>query len=211
MGLDVTNGGAGVAGRPGAGLSRVAAATFAVLFVMNLLDYVDRNILNAVLPQIKVALDLNNAQAGRLATYFLISYSLFGMVTGLLGDRWRRTWLLALGVGVWSLATLGSGLARSYGQLVLARSFLGIGEATYGVIAPTILLDLFARRRAPGDVGVLPGDADRDGPGHGSGRRDRREVGLAHGVLRRRRAGPAGRAGGAVSARAGPRRERRRG
>ena len=59
----------------------------------------------------------------------------------------RRTWLLGLGVGVWSLATVGSGLAQTYGQLALARSFLGIGEATYGVIAPTILMDLFPARQ----------------------------------------------------------------
>jgi len=64
---------------------------------------------------------------------------------GWLGDRYRRTWLLGLGVGVWEPGQIGSGLARSYGQLALARSVLGIGEATYGVIAPTILLDLFAR------------------------------------------------------------------
>jgi MFS family permease len=66
---------------------------------------------------------------------------------GWLGDRLRRTWLIGIGVAVWSLATIGSGLARSYGQLALARSVLGIGEATNGVIAPTILLDLFARER----------------------------------------------------------------
>ena len=66
---------------------------------------------------------------------------------GWLGDRYRRTWLLAAGIGVWSLATLGSGLARDYGHLALARSFLGIGEATYGVIAPTILIDLFRREQ----------------------------------------------------------------
>ena len=66
---------------------------------------------------------------------------------GWLGDRFRRTWLIGLGVGVWSLATIGSGLAQSYGQLALARSLLGIGEATNGVIAPTILIDLFARER----------------------------------------------------------------
>jgi MFS family permease len=66
---------------------------------------------------------------------------------GWLGDRFRRTWLLGVGVGVWSLATIGSGLARSYGHMAVARSVLGIGEATYGVIAPTILLDLFAREQ----------------------------------------------------------------
>jgi MFS family permease len=124
---------------------RWALITFAVLFLMNLLDYMDRNVLYAVLPQVKSTLELTNSQAGRLATYFLISYSLFGVFTGYAGDRMKRTTLLALGVGIWSVATVASGLAQTYGQLVLARAFLGIGEATYGVIAPTILLDLFPR------------------------------------------------------------------
>lgn len=126
---------------------RVAIGTFVVLFLMNLLDYMDRNILYAVLPQVKETLSLNNSQAGRLATYFLISYSIFGLFTGYAGDRMRRTYLLAFGVAVWSIATVGTGLAQSYGQLILARAFLGIGEATYGVIAPTILLDLFPREQ----------------------------------------------------------------
>jgi MFS family permease len=83
--------------------------------------------------------------AGWLASLFLISYSLVSPFMGYAGDRMRRTWLLGLGVGVWSLATIGTGLAHTYGQLQVARAFLGIGEATYGVIAPTILMDLFAR------------------------------------------------------------------
>jgi MFS transporter, Spinster family, sphingosine-1-phosphate transporter len=128
-------------------ISRWALTTFVVLFLMNLLDYTDRNMLYAVLPQVKTALGITNTQAGLLATYFLITYSLVSPVMGWAGDRARRTWLLGLGVGLWSVATIGSGLARNYGQLVLARSLLGIGEATYGVIAPTILLDLFAREQ----------------------------------------------------------------
>lgn len=131
----------------GDALPKGAVLAFAVLFAMNLLDYMDRNILYAVLPQVKSALQISNAQAGLLATYFLIVYSIWGVVTGWAGDRTRRTWLLGAGVGVWSLATIGSGLARSYGQLVLARAILGVGEATYGVIAPTILLDLFPREK----------------------------------------------------------------
>ena len=133
------------AGGPSGRITRVAAATFVVLFAMNLLDYMDRNILNAMLPQVQASLKINNAQAGLLTTYFLISYSIFGLLTGWAGDRFRRTYLLGLGVGVWSLATVGSGLAQTYGQMVLARALLGIGEATYGVIAPTILIDLFPR------------------------------------------------------------------
>ncbi len=128
--------------------SRAAMVTFAVLFAMNLLDYLDRNILVAVQPQLKEArLVADNFEMGRLATYFLISYSLFSPIMGWLGDRWRRTRLLAIGIGLWSLATVGTAFARNYQDLALARSLLGIGEATYGVIAPTILMDLFARGR----------------------------------------------------------------
>jgi MFS family permease len=136
---------ADAAGRTPGRITRTAAATFAVLFAMNLLDYMDRNILNAMLPQVQASLRINNTQAGLLTTFFLISYSVFGLFTGWAGDRFRRTYLLGLGVAVWSLATVGSGLAQNYGHLVLARSLLGIGEATYGVIAPTILIDLFPR------------------------------------------------------------------
>jgi MFS family permease len=130
---------------PAPALPRWAWATFAILFAMNLLDYMDRNVLYAVLPQVQTDLKLDNAQTGLLATYFLIAYSVFGLFTGYAGDRMRRTYLLFAGVAVWSIATIGSGLARSYGQLVLARAILGVGEATYGVIAPTLLLDLFPR------------------------------------------------------------------
>jgi MFS family permease len=124
---------------------RWATVTFLVLFAMNLLDYIDRWVLASVLPQIQSELHLNNTQAGWLATLFLISYSLISPFMGYAGDRTRRTWLLALGVGVWSLATVGTGLARTYGQLQWSRAFLGIGEATYGIIAPTILMDLYSR------------------------------------------------------------------
>jgi predicted MFS family arabinose efflux permease len=126
---------------------RWALTTFVVLFLMNLLDYTDRWVLSAVLPQIQDDLRISNEQAGWLYSWFLISYTLVSPFMGYAGDRMRRTWLLGLGVGVWSLATVGSGLAQNYSQLRLARAFLGIGEATYGVIAPTILMDLFSREK----------------------------------------------------------------
>jgi MFS family permease len=127
--------------------SRTALIAFGILFAMNLLDYLDRNILVSIQPQVRDELRVTNEQWGRLMSIFLISYSVFSPLMGWLGDRYRRTWLLAFGVGLWSLATVGSGLARSYGHLALARSILGIGEATYGVIAPTILIDLFSREQ----------------------------------------------------------------
>jgi MFS transporter, Spinster family, sphingosine-1-phosphate transporter len=118
---------------------------FTVLFVMNLIDYVDRYVLNAVLSDIQKSFLMSDTQAGLLASYFLISYSAFSPFMGWAGDRFRRTWLLAFGVGVWSLATVGTALADTAGHVALARAFLGIGEATYGVLAPTLLADVFTR------------------------------------------------------------------
>jgi MFS family permease len=135
-----------------AALPRLAVTTFVVLFLIHMLDYLDRNILTSLQPQIEAGLpglggENGYTKWGLLTTIFLVSYSIFSPVTGWLGDRYRRTWLLGAGIGIWSLATLASGLARDYSHLALARSFLGIGEATYGVIAPTILIDLFRRDR----------------------------------------------------------------
>jgi MFS family permease len=127
--------------------SRVVWVTFGVLFFMNLLDYTDRWILTGMLPLVRDSLEINNKQAGLLATYFLVSYAVISPLMGFAGDRFNRMKLLAIGIGIWSLATLGSGLAQSYGQLALARSLLGIGEATNGVLTPTILMDLFPREK----------------------------------------------------------------
>jgi MFS family permease len=122
-----------------------ALITFVVLFGMSLLDYIDRWVLASVLPQIQSDLHLDNMHAGWLATLFLVSYSVVSPFMGYAGDRLRRMRLLALGVGIWSLATVGTGLARTYGHVLWARAVLGVGEATYGVIAPAVLMDLFAR------------------------------------------------------------------
>ncbi|QDV33312.1 spinster family MFS transporter [Tautonia plasticadhaerens] len=126
-------------------LTRVAVTTFAVLFTIHLLDYLDRWALAGVLKRVQVDLGMSDGQAGSLNFYFLLTFSLISPIMGFAGDRLRRTWLLAGGVGLWSLATVGTGLVRSYGELTVARSLLGIGEATYGVLAPTILADLFRR------------------------------------------------------------------
>ena len=102
-----------------------ATTTFVTLFALHVLDYVDRNMLMSMQPQIKGELGITNLKWGLLTSIFLVSYSLFGPIMGWLGDRFRRTRLLGLGVGVWSLATIGCGLARSYGQLALRGACWG--------------------------------------------------------------------------------------
>lgn len=127
--------------------ARWATVTFLTLFAMSLLDHTDRSVLSALLPQVITDLKLTNTQAGFLPTWFLISYSLVSPLIGYAGDRFKRTRLLVIGVGVWSVATMTSGLARNYVDLSLSRALLGVGAATFGVIAPTLLMDLFTRDR----------------------------------------------------------------
>jgi MFS transporter, Spinster family, sphingosine-1-phosphate transporter len=114
----------------------------AVLTALNLLNYLDRLVLSAVLPRIEDDLLLSHALAGLLGTIFLVGYSLTSPFFGTFGDRGKRTGLLAIGMGVWSVATAASGLAHGFGELAVARALVGVGEASYATIAPTLIDDI---------------------------------------------------------------------
>jgi MFS family permease len=94
-----------------------------------------------VLPLIIVSLHLSDAQAGSLQTVFILVYALACPASGFLGDRGRRLHVAAAGVAVWSLATFASGLVASFAWLALARAVVGIGEASYTVVTPSLLAD----------------------------------------------------------------------
>jgi MFS family permease len=129
-------------------LARGAYLVLLALFAMNLLNFIDRFILAAVLESVQDphrGLGLNDFEGGVLGSSFYISYAVFSPLIGWLGDRVTRKYLLAGSVAVWSVATFGTGLAQSFGQLVVARGLLGVGEATYASLAPTLIADLFPR------------------------------------------------------------------
>lgn len=118
-----------------------------VLAGINLLNYLDRYVVSAVLPDLKRApMGLTDFELGTLMSGFLIVYMLAAPLFGRLGDRGSRPRPIAIGVFIWSLATGLSGLARSYAQLLAARAVVGIGEAAYATIAPSLLADFFVRR-----------------------------------------------------------------
>jgi predicted MFS family arabinose efflux permease len=124
-----------------------ARFTVALLFGVNFLNYIDRYVIAAVLPLIQQEFRLDDARAGYVLSMFVLVYMAASPVTGVMGDRWPRRYLVAAGVMLWSLATVASGLARTYRQLLLARSFIGIGEAGFGAVSPTIISDLFPKER----------------------------------------------------------------
>ncbi len=138
-----------------ASMARGAVYALAVLFSMNLLNYVDRYVFAAVGPGIMRDLRINKLQFGYLGSAFIIVYTMVSPLIGVLGDRFDRRKLLAFGVGLWSVATVGTAYARSFNQMFLARAILGVGEASYGIVAPTLLADFFDAKRRGRVMGIF--------------------------------------------------------
>jgi len=127
--------------REGNTLAGGAIFGLAALTLVNLLNYLDRYLISVLLPDIQAELHLGDAAAGALGSVFIIVYLVTSPLFGWLGDRGLRKRYLALGVGLWSLATGLAGLARSYTTLLGSRAAVGIGEAAYGTISPTLIAD----------------------------------------------------------------------
>ena len=115
----------------------------AVLFGMNLLNYIDRYSFFAVGTQIKDQYHIDDFWYSVLGVAFMVVYTVVSPLIGWMGDRYNRRILLAGGVGLWSLATVGTAFSLDFNQMFFWRALLGVGEASYGVIAPTLLADLF--------------------------------------------------------------------
>lgn len=114
----------------------------AILTALNLVNYLDRFLVMAVSPRIQESLGLDDAQTGWVATAFMLGYFVTSPIFGYLGDRYPRRGLIAAGVALWSLATVLSGFAPTYGAMIAARIAVGIGEASYATLGPTIIDDL---------------------------------------------------------------------
>jgi MFS family permease len=118
-----------------------------ILSLINLVNYLDRYIVTVALPHIQRDFQLDNTQAGLLGSFFMVVFMLASPISGFLGDRVPRRFLVAGGVLLWSLATGASGLASTFAALMVARACVGIGEAGYGAVAPSIISDLFPREQ----------------------------------------------------------------
>ncbi len=127
--------------------ARAAWTGLALLTLINLFNYLDRFVVPAIGESLKHSeIRPTDEQFGFLASGFIIVYMIAAPFIGAYADRASRPRILALGVGVWSLATAAGGLASSYGALLASRAAVGIGEAAYGTIAPALLADYFPER-----------------------------------------------------------------
>ena len=104
-----------------------------VVFVLTvgllLSDYMSRQVLNAVFPMLKAAWHLSDTRLGSLSSVVALMVGVLTFPLSVLADRWGRVKSIVLMAAMWSLATLGCALATNYGEMLLARAFVGIGEA----------------------------------------------------------------------------------
>ena len=122
-------------------------ALLAILGGLNLFNYFDRYILSAVLPYIQSDFRLGYGDAGRINTAFMIGYFVTSPLFGYFGDRGSRKWLIAIGIFVWSAGTVLSGFAPVFALLMLFRIFVGVGEASYASISPSLIGDSYDAKR----------------------------------------------------------------
>ena len=125
-----------------------ARAALFLLVGINLFNYIDRQILAALEPDIRATFfapgDVNAMwKTGLLGDAFFVTYMISAPILGFLADRISRWIIVGFAVVLWSLASGGSGLAATFTILFATRIFVGIGEGGYGPAAPTILADLF--------------------------------------------------------------------
>jgi MFS family permease len=145
-----------------------ARTALVLLLAINLFNYIDRQVLAAVEPEIRKELLPEESRRtsvlgipvttgprfwmGCLSMAFLVSYMLLAPLFGWLADRTSRWVLVGVGVALWSLASGASGLdwglpmAAAYWALLATRCFVGVGEGAYGPVAPTMISDLYPVR-----------------------------------------------------------------
>lgn len=126
------------------GSSRYAWAVLALLVVIYILSFVDRQIIAVLASQIRIELGLSNVQIGLLyGTAFSLVYALSGIPMGGIADRWSRSAMIAIGLFVWSLMTVLSGFAASFTFLVICRVFVGISQAMLSPAAYALMAEYF--------------------------------------------------------------------
>lgn len=116
----------------------------ALLWVVYVLSFIDRQIVAVLGVPIRMEFDLTNVQIGLLyGTAFSLVYAFAGIPMGRLADRWSHRWMIAIGLFTWSMVTVLSGFATSFTALVVFRMILGVSQAMLSPAAYAVLADSF--------------------------------------------------------------------
>lgn len=136
-------------------LARNANYVLAVLFVVIMLNFLDRQIISILAEPIKQEMGLSDKQIGLMTGLsFALFYTTLAIPVAALADRWNRTKIIAIAVSIWSVMTMLCGAAGNFIQLFLARVGVGIGESASGPASHSLIADYFPPERRAGAMGV---------------------------------------------------------
>lgn len=131
-----------------------AWATVLLLFIASIVSVMDRGLLYIVVDGVKADLRISDVQVSLLqGLAFGLFYAVMGVWLGVIADRTSRRGLIMAGITIWSVATVGGGLAGSFGELFAARLLVGLGEAALAPAAISLIADLFPAGRRGRAVG----------------------------------------------------------
>jgi predicted MFS family arabinose efflux permease len=119
---------------------------FAMTIALMVFDYVDRQVIVSLFPHMKADWGLSDKQLGALVSVVSITVALGALPVALVADRYSRVKSIVVMAAVWSLASISCMFTRGYGQLVVARSLVGLGEAGYGAVGSALIASHFPRR-----------------------------------------------------------------
>ena len=119
----------------------------AVLALINFVNFAARQVFIPLIPMLRNVLGVSDSQLGSLQTWLLLVLAIGSIPFGFLADRYSRKIIIATGILFWSAATFAGGLAANFLVLLVARSFVGLGEAAYAPAAQSMISGSFPQER----------------------------------------------------------------
>jgi MFS family permease len=130
-------------------------AALIVLTALNLVNYIDRSVLFAVQPMVQAEFHRSDGDFGLLSSAFFIVYMCAAPFIGPLADRYSRKNIIVAAAVLWSAATLLTAITFNFKELFIRHTLVGIGEASFSTISPTIIADLFPEKMRGRVLGIF--------------------------------------------------------
>ena len=127
----------------------------ALLTALNLLNYVDRSVLFAVQDLVKAEFHQSDVAFGMLTSVFFIFYMCAAPFMGPLAEKFSRKYVIIAGALIWSGATLLTAFTHDFTGLVIRHTLVGIGEASFVILSPTFVADMFPESQRGRVMGVF--------------------------------------------------------
>lgn len=128
----------------------------AVLFFVVMLNFLDRQIIAILAEPIKQEMGLSDKQIGLMSGLsFALFYTTMMVPVAALADKWNRSWIIAIAIGLWSAMTMACGMAQNFTQMFFARIGVGVGESGSAPASHSLITEYFPPEKRAGALGIL--------------------------------------------------------